>query len=95
LKIVEAMSSGRCVVSTTIGAEGLKLISETDLMIRDTAEDFATAVCAVIRDGQLRTTLEENGRQIACQRFSWQQLASTAADVFQKQIETGELVVDA
>jgi glycosyltransferase involved in cell wall biosynthesis len=95
LKIVEAMSSGRCVVSTTIGAEGLNLISETDLMIRDTAEDFATAVCAVIKDGQLRTTLEENGRQIACQRFSWQQLASTAADVFQKQIETGALVVDA
>ncbi len=91
LKIVEAMSSGRCVVSTTIGAEGLNLSPGVDLIIHDNASDFAEAVCEVIEDTQQRKAFETQGRQVACERFSWQQLSLQAADEFRSRIELEEL----
>lgn len=92
LKIVEAMSAGRCVVSTTIGAEGLNLSPGADLIIYDDPTDFAKAVCDVIEDEQQRKAFEIRGREVACERFSWRQLSLQAANEFQRQIESEELV---
>jgi hypothetical protein len=41
VKIVEAMAWGRAIVSTSIGAESLAYTHQKDILIADTASDFA------------------------------------------------------
>ncbi len=51
MKILEAAATGVPVVSTSIGAEGLDLLSETEIRLRDDAESFAAAIAALLADG--------------------------------------------
>lgn len=58
-KILEAMSLGRVIVTTTVGLEGIKARNRRDLFIADTPEQFA----AVIEEcGQRGRKLEAIGR---------------------------------
>jgi glycosyltransferase involved in cell wall biosynthesis len=59
LKILEAFSHRRPVVSTTIGAEGLELRHEEHILIADTPEEFAAACARLMEDGALRSRLVE------------------------------------
>ena len=63
LKLPTAFACGKAVVSTSAGAEGIPGLAEgEDLLIRDTAEEFANATVQVLRDDNLREKLENNGR---------------------------------
>lgn len=70
LKIPEAMAMGVAVVSTSIGAEGLYLSNEKDILIEDNPQRFAEKVIRVLNDNQLREMLEKNGRATVEMRFS-------------------------
>jgi glycosyltransferase involved in cell wall biosynthesis len=50
IKIFEALSMGKAVVSTSVGAEGLALESGHHFLAADTAHDFAQAVIRLLRD---------------------------------------------
>ncbi|MBA3768994.1 MAG: glycosyltransferase [Blastocatellia bacterium] len=52
-KVGEAMSCGVPVVTTTIGAEGLGLTHEKNVLIHDHRESFANAVCSLMADDNL------------------------------------------
>jgi polysaccharide biosynthesis protein PslH len=70
VKIVEAMAYGRPVVSTSIGAEGLNLVSGENIMLADTSQDFAAAIASLMRDSELRVKLVENAYNTQLTRFS-------------------------
>ncbi len=71
LKILEALSLGTPVVSTSKGAEGLELIDGRDLLIADNPEAFAKATLQLLENPALRTMLAEQGRRIVQQRYDW------------------------
>lgn len=73
-KILEAMAMGRPVVSTTIGAEGIAAEPGRDLLLADTAEDFAAAVARVLDDPDLAARLGRAGRALVERRYSWEAL---------------------
>jgi glycosyltransferase involved in cell wall biosynthesis len=75
LKIFEAMSMSRAVVSTTVGAEGLPVTSGHDIVIADDPERFAGAVVHLIRDLDARRRLEAAGRQLVVDRHDWAAVA--------------------
>src|SRR5437764_4399390 len=52
LKIFEAMATGKAVVSTTIGAEGLDVSHGEDILLADDAETFADSVVALLSDAE-------------------------------------------
>lgn len=49
-KIIEAAVYGRPTVSTTIGAEGIELSSESEILIRDNPAEFAEACARLLDD---------------------------------------------
>ncbi len=63
IKILEAMSYGKPVVSTTVGAEGLECIPGTDLLIGDGAEQFATCCRRLMADKSKRSALASRGAE--------------------------------
>jgi polysaccharide biosynthesis protein PslH len=70
LKIFEAMATGRALVSTTIGAEGLAVQNGRDLILADDATAFAEAVMLLFRDAELRHATEVAAAKLAAQ-YDW------------------------
>jgi glycosyltransferase involved in cell wall biosynthesis len=75
LKILEAMAYGRPVVSTTIGAEGIDVEHNRNILIADHPEEMAEAVCRVLNDPALARRLAEEGRRLVEARYAWRSIA--------------------
>ena len=75
LKIFEALSMGKAVVSTTIGAEGLPLIEGKHFVRADVPADFSRAVVSLLRDPDRRRSLGDAGRQLVRTHYSWSSVA--------------------
>jgi glycosyltransferase involved in cell wall biosynthesis len=69
VRILEALSRGMPVVTTTIGAEGIEARPGTDLLVADEPEDFAAAVVRVLREPETAALLSANGRRLAETRY--------------------------
>lgn len=76
LKILEALSMEKAVVSTTLGAEGLAVVPGEHLIIADNPETFAQAVVSLLRDANARKQLGQAGRTLVTERYQWDRLAA-------------------
>jgi glycosyltransferase involved in cell wall biosynthesis len=70
LKILEAMSFGKPVVSTTIGAEGLAVDPGRNILIADEPSVFADRCVALLRDADLRARIGRAGRDFVARYHS-------------------------
>src|SRR5712691_1060599 len=84
LKIVEAMAMGRPVVSTTLGAEGIEVTPERDILIADDPARFAAAVTRLLADPALGARLGRAGRELAVRRYSWKAAAASLERFFEQ-----------
>lgn len=71
LKILEALSMGKAVVSTSIGCEGLDLEDKKHIIIKDEPAEFAAAVSELLHDEGLRISLGNNGRRLVERSYDW------------------------
>ncbi|MDD5772192.1 MAG: glycosyltransferase family 4 protein [bacterium] len=80
VKILNAMSCGIPVISTTIGAEGIEglvpvntsTIQDYNIWIADSPEDFASAITNLLKNNDLREQLSRNGRKLMEEKYSWE-----------------------
>lgn len=70
LKILEASAAGKAIVSTMLGAEGLGFANGRDLLLADSAEDFAGTVTDLLLCPDRRLELERHARAAALP-FDW------------------------
>ncbi len=82
LKIFEAMAAGTCVVSTTIGAEGLPVRHGSDVLLADAPGEMADAISRVLNDRVLRTDLAEAGLATARQH-DWSRVAGRLVEALE------------
>ena len=75
LKVFEAMASGKAVVSTPTGAEGLPAVHEREILLADSPAEFARQVVRVLKDDGLRRRLGAAARSLVEERFSWKKVA--------------------
>jgi polysaccharide biosynthesis protein PslH len=79
LKIFEAMSMNKAVVSTTIGAEGLPVTHGNEIFLADTPEDFAEFSVRLLRDPALRRQIGNAARGLVETKYSWASVATEFA----------------
>jgi glycosyltransferase involved in cell wall biosynthesis len=77
LKILDAWAMGKAVVSTSIGCEGLDARDGENILIRDTPQAFAAAVCAVVGDVALRRRLGAGGRRTVERQHDWNRIGES------------------
>ena len=71
LKILEAMAMARPVVSTAIGAEGLKVTHGRDILIADDPERLAEEIATLARVPELGARLGAAARQLVVSEYDW------------------------
>jgi len=69
IKILEACAAGKPIVSTSIGAEGLNLAPDKEIVLADDAEQFAAAVIAVLQDPLRADALGKSARAAVVDRY--------------------------
>ncbi|MEI6019936.1 MAG: glycosyltransferase family 4 protein, partial [Bacteroidota bacterium] len=69
IKIIEGMAYGKAIVSTTIGAEGIHCTHKKNILIADSADDFANDVIALLQNNNMRKELETNAAYFSKEQF--------------------------
>jgi glycosyltransferase involved in cell wall biosynthesis len=76
IKVLEALAMGKAVVSTRIGCEGIEgLIDGVNVLLADSAEDFASAIVTLMREPDLRARLGSAGKNLVAERYRWEDVA--------------------
>lgn len=70
IKLLEAMARGKAIVTTSLGAEGLKAQHHVHLLIADSAEDFAAALDLLSSNHELRSRIGDAAAAHVRQTFS-------------------------
>ena len=75
VKIVEAMSAGRALVSTSLGWEGLAHLQPgRELLVADEPRAFADAALRLLREPALRARIAADARTLAEREYDWRGL---------------------
>ena len=84
VKILDAWCWGVPVVSTTVGAEGLRAVHDDNLMLADTEEAFADAVIRLARDRRVAGRLADSGRATVERYYDWRKIYTAWDDVYSR-----------
>ncbi len=81
IKIFEAMAMHRPVVSTTLGAEGLTLRPGHEILLEDSAEEFARGVVELLREQPRAAALARAARDRVVHEFTWDAVARRMEEI--------------
>lgn len=73
-KILEAMSMGIPVVTTSFGNKGVGAEEDKEIVVADDKNKFAEKVVEILQNRILRDQLSRNGKQLIGQRYSWKRV---------------------
>ncbi|MEW5976915.1 MAG: glycosyltransferase family 4 protein [Acidobacteriota bacterium] len=71
VKVLDAWCWGLPVVSTSVGAEGLRAVHRENLLIADAPESFAASVISVFQSSQIANRLSDGGRATVEAVYDW------------------------
>ncbi len=80
LKVLEAAASGKAIVSTHLGIEGLPFQPDRDVLVTDDASGFAAAVVTLLRDAARRRELGNRAREVALS-YDWSAIGTSLCDI--------------
>ena len=79
LKIFEAMSMARSVVSTSIGAEGLPVKNGENIFLADTPDAFADRVLYLLNNASCRAAMGQAARRLVEDNYDWAKVSKDFA----------------
>jgi glycosyltransferase involved in cell wall biosynthesis len=71
LKILEAMAAGVPIVSTRLGAEGIDVAHDVELLIADSGPELTSAIDDLFSSPELRDRLVQAARERVKSRYDW------------------------
>ena len=83
LKVLEAMSMSKAIVSTSLGCEGIDVMPGLDLLIADEPRSFAKKAVSLMQDRERRVELGLAARRLAEARYDWQHITSLMEQVYE------------
>jgi sugar transferase (PEP-CTERM/EpsH1 system associated) len=89
LKVVEALSLAKPVVSTTLGCEGVDVRDREHLLIGDTPQAFAAQVERLLDDAEAGERLGRAGRELMERQYSWEYAGRLLEEVYESVVGAG------
>jgi polysaccharide biosynthesis protein PslH len=87
LKIFEAMSMAKAIVSTSIGAEGLPIKNGVHLLLADDPGSFAERTLQLLTDAAKRSKIGQAGRRLVEQNYSWVTVSKDFVEILEKVVK--------
>jgi polysaccharide biosynthesis protein PslH len=87
VKILNALSQGIPMVSTTLGCEGINVTNNKDILIADDAESFAAATVRLLLEAELNKQLTFEGRQTVVNLYDYRQACRPLDDIYASKIK--------
>ncbi len=84
LKIVEALSMKKPIVTTSIGCEGINVENRKSVLIADEPQKFADAVIELCRDRELANQLTHAGYDLVQQKYGWDSVGYKLDEAYKK-----------
>lgn len=82
VKVEQAMALGKAIVATTVGARGLGAIPSRDLLIADSAAEFASAVIRLSEDSRLTAAIGQSAWEFARTHFESRAVGDQIAQLY-------------
>jgi glycosyltransferase involved in cell wall biosynthesis len=83
LKILDALSMGKAIISSPVGCEGLEVRHGEHLLVADDPQAFAAEIVRVLRDRTLAQRLGAAGRALVERRYEWTVIAGDLLRVYE------------
>ena len=84
VKIIEAMSMGKTVITTTVGAQGIECADGTHLLIADTPQQFADQLQRCTDNPELCRQIGQNARRLIEEKYSNTAISKCLVDFYNK-----------
>lgn len=88
VKILNAFAMGLAVVSTTIGAEGIGCKHGEHIIIADTPQEFADAVCHLLENPQKAKEIGKNAYKFVCDNYSSEIIEKKLLSLYKESLES-------
>ena len=83
LKILEAFSMGKAVVSTSVGAEGIPARNGKEILLADDPETFAIQVQRLLESSELRQELGRAAHELVKETYDWTSISRQLLEVYE------------
>ena len=87
LKVLEAMAAGAPVISTTLGAEGLAVTPEENILIADSPTEMAGRAATLEAGSPGWHKLAQNGRALVAEQYDWSIIGAKLQRLYAEQLE--------
>jgi glycosyltransferase involved in cell wall biosynthesis len=84
VRIIEGMAYGKCIVSTSIGAEGIPCEHNKNIIIADTPEDFAQEILDLLNNPNKVKSIQQEARKFAEENFSKEKVYLPLVKLYQQ-----------
>ena len=88
-KLLEAMAMGLPCVTTSIANDSLQAIRDTEILVGDTAQEFATDIINLLRNDEQRNELAANGTVFVHKNYSWETAGEKLEEVLRGVVMSG------
>lgn len=85
LKMLDYMSAGIPVISTSVGARGIGIESSRQAIICPT-EQFSDRIIELYNNKTLQNTLKQNGRDLVERKYSWKTIADNFDEILRRHV---------
>lgn len=84
IKILNALSMGKAVVSTSIGCEGIDVENGKNIYVADTENEFAQRIMELLEDSNKRDKLGEAGLLLVREKYQWERVAEQIENEYER-----------
>lgn len=88
VKIIEAMSAGKAVVSTTVGAQGIDYADGRNILLADTPRQFADQIKRLANDQDFCRKLGNNAMQLVAEQYDVRRLTDRLITFYEQRLAT-------
>ena len=86
LKVLDAMASGKAIVSTAVGCEGIDVVPDQHLLVAENPGAFARATVGLLGDLPQRLRLGAAARARVHERYAWSVVGEHLMDAYRQAI---------
>lgn len=82
LKILDAMSMGKPIVSTSKGCEGIDVTPGENILVADSPEEFVSQIILLLSDSKLQDRIGKQARLLVENKYSWNIIGNTLNNIY-------------